>query len=649
MVTVARGKARKAQKGRGVDGRVSVWRGWFLWLAAILALTFAVYWPSLDNGFTNWDDNYYVTENRLLPHPNFHDIVTTPLAGNYHPLTIASLALNYRLSGWNPASYHWFSLLLHVANTALVFLFIRMLSGRRLWTTVLTALFFGIHPMHVESVAWIAERKDVLYAFFYLLALIAYLRYLDARRPLWLAATLISFILSVASKPAAVVLPLTLLLLDAFRRRPWKTSVLVEKVPFFAVSVAAGLLTLHAQHSVGAVAPAHQWGLFHKVLFASYGTVMYFAKLVLPVRLSAIYPYPTSVGQPLGSQYYVAGVVVGILLPVVIYLFRRSRIILFGLGFFFVNIALVLQFFSVGQAVMADRYTYLPYVGLFFSLAWWLDERPGSAAVTRIVKPVLGAIVLLLVPLSLVQTWRRCDVWESSEKLWNDTIQKYPGQIVDAYNNRGYFYLETGRFDAALADFDRAIALNPRIARVWINKGDVLAERNSNDSALACFERAVALKPDSPEALNNRGGIRFRKGDVAGAQADFSRAIEVDPKFRDAYANRAVAYLSAKEYERSIADSRRAIDLDPKNPANYLQHASIGSALFRLGRPREAIVELDEAIRSAPVGGPRAGYYLRRSQAWCALGDRGRALEDAREALRLGARVDPAYLREIGG
>jgi hypothetical protein len=176
-----------------------------LWLAAILALTFVAYLPSLRNGFTNWDDPLYVLQNPLLRHPTIGAILTTPVAGNWHPLTIVSYLLNFRISGLDPASYHWLNLLLHLANTALVFAFVSALAPGRKWTAVVTSLFFGIHPMHVESVAWIAERKDVLYAFFYLFGLVAYLRYLKAFQGGWLVASLAAFTLSIASKPAAIV------------------------------------------------------------------------------------------------------------------------------------------------------------------------------------------------------------------------------------------------------------------------------------------------------------------------------------------------------------------------------------------------------------------------------------------------------------
>lgn len=623
---------------------------WLLWLGAILVVTFVVYLPSLDNGFINWDDNYYVTENPVMAQPNLHDLLTVPIGGNHHPLTMLSLALNYRLSGLDPAPYHWLNLLIHLANTALVFVFVRKLSGGRFWTTVVTSVFFGIHPAHVESVAWISERKDVLYAFFYLIALIVYLRYLDTRRAPWLILTFLAFVLSLASKPAAVVLPLTLLAIDYFRRRPWSASVVLEKAPFFAISIAAGVLTLHAQRLAGATAASQLFSPFKKVLFASYATAMYVVKLFVPVHLSAVYPHPPTTLRMLGPKFYVALGAVAILLPTVVYLCRRVRVVLFGLAFFFINIILVLQLFTIGGSIMADRYTYLPYIGLFFALAWWLDEPPGSIPARLPVKPLIAGGLLLLFPFSLIQSWRRCDVWQNTETFWNDTIQKYPGQIVDAYNNRGYYYHSVNRIDEALADYDLALALNSKVPRTWMNKGLVLAELGRSDSALVCFNHALELEPDRTDALNNRGGIRLRKGDLAGAVDDFSRAIGLKADFYSSYANRATAYFVMGEYEKSIADRRRAIELRPNSPGNFQEFGSIAEALRRLNRPREAISEYDRAIQGAPRGDGRlAGYYLDRSRAWWALHDRAKALSDAQEAERLGATVDPAYVRELGG
>lgn len=613
---------------------------WWIWLGAILLLTFTVYIPSLDNEFTNWDDNTYVTDNPLIAQPDFNTLLVTPISGNFHPLTMWSYALNYRISGLDPSSYHWLNLLLHLANTALVFFFVRRLSKDRFWTTAATALFFGIHPMHVESVAWIAERKDVLYSFFYLLGLLAYLRFLDSKKWLWLIPVFVAFILSIASKPAAIIFPLTLLLLDWYRRRRFTPLVLLEKAPFFAVSAAAAFLTLHAQQLVGAT--KIQWSFFEKTLFASYGTVMYVVKFFLPIRLSAVYPYIHYEGsnQGQGAEFYVAFAALLLSIPILVYLCRKSRAVLFGLLFFLINIALVLQFATVGQAVMAERYTYLPYIGIVFALAWWLDARPEESPVLGWVKPIVATILVLLVSIAAAITWTRCDVWQNSLTLWNDTIAKFPGKIYDAYAHRGNYYRERGEYRLAVADFDQAITINPNVARGWNYKGMALAQTNQLDSAAVCFERALAIDPRFASALSNRGGIKLSRGDAAGAVEDLTRALERDPRIWGAWTNRALAYQLLGEHERSIADLRRALQLKPTNPDNYVYIHAIGVELAALGRHAEAVREFDLAIRSAPAGDPRLGvYFANRSRSRSALGDVAGARSDADEARRRGAAV----------
>lgn len=623
----------------------------WLWLAGILAATFLVYLPSLGNGFTNWDDPLYVMQNQFLRSAPVGAVLLTPVASNWHPLTIWSYALNYRISGLDPASYHWLNLLLHLANTALVFGFVRRLAPGRLWTIVATSLFFGIHPMHVESVAWISERKDVLYSFFYLIGLLAYLRYLEGFRWGWLAATFATFALSVAAKPSAIVFPLALVAIDLYRRRSFDARSVLEKAPFLAISAAALLLTFHAQEGTGAINREDIGPVFPRMLVACFGTMMYVAKAFVPAGLSAIYPYPKNPATSLGPEFYLAFALVLTVIPAVIYFCRRNGAVLFGLAFFFINVFLVLQFVTVGHAVMADRYTYLPYIGLFFALAWPLDDRPPSRSAARLGRSVLAGALILLIPVSLIQTWKRIGVWRDSGALWTDVIRQYPGRVFDAYNNRGrFYYLEAGRLDAALADFDQALALNPMAEYVHLDKGIVLARMDRADSALASFDRALQIKPDLVEARSNRGGMRLQKGDVPGAISDFTEAIRLNPKFRSAYANRGIAYNMAGDFERSIADYRRAIELEPEYPSNYQLWGAIGGALDVLRRPQEAITALDEAIRLTPPADPMRGtFHLYRSRAWLALGDRDKAVRDAAEAERLGAVIDAEYRKKLGG
>ena len=384
----------------------------------------------------------------------------------------------------------------------------------------------------------------------------------------------------------------------------------VEKIPFFAVSLVCGLLTLKAQISAEAI--DNLWNPFERVLIASKGTLLYIGKLFVPVHLSALYPYPV-VGQGLGPDFYAAFALLAVLLSAIVIQNRRNRPVLFGLAFFFINIVLVLQLLTVGGAVIAERYTYVPYIGLFIALAWCLDDRPGATPGGFPWRQVIAAVFLLLLPLSLYQTWVRCDVWKNSESLWSDTIQKYP-----------------------------------KAARAWNFRGVTFAEQARYDSAYVYFDRAIQVMPNYSQALNNRAAMKIRRGDPTGALADVSRAIALNSNYRDAYANRAITYSMLGEREKSIADNRRALELEPRNPGNPQMSADIGDVLRQLGRHQEAIPAYDAAIGAAPGNDPRVGnYYLSRSQAWLAVGDRVRALADAQEAARRGTPVDSLYLKGL--
>jgi tetratricopeptide (TPR) repeat protein len=609
--------------------------------------TFAAYVPSLDNEFTNWDDNFYVTENPLMMNPTFDALLRTPVAGNYHPLTMWTLALNYKAARLDPAAYHWTNVLIHLANTVLVFFFVRALSRGRRWTPLAVAALFGLHPMHVESVAWIAERKDVLYTLFFLAGLIAYVAYVDRKKRVWLIAALLAMALSAASKPAAVVFPVVMLAIDWFRKRGFSRGVWLEKIPFFAVALIDGLLTLQVQQMSGAL--TRHWNALERLAFASYGTLMYVVKMFVPVRLSAVYPYPPVGRESIGAEYYGALVVALVLVPLFLWLFRRNRVILFGLAFYFINIALVLQLFTVGGSTMADRYTYIAYIGLFLALAWWLDEPRERLPRGVPVRAAVALVVALLIPVSAFATWKRCDVWQDPETLWNDTIAKHPHRIADAYNNRGFHrFFSLQRHEEAVADFNEAIALNPNIPKFWSNKGQVLGAMGKNDSALVAYDRAIALKPNDADYWNNRGAVKIQKRDMAGAIADCSRAIELNPRQRDAYSNRAVAYSTVGRYEEAIADCRRGLELNPDHPQSFNLHGMIGHALARLKRYAEAIPAYDEAIRRAPPGDTRlASYYIYRSLSKLETGDLAGARSDAQESERRGARLDPAYARRL--
>jgi tetratricopeptide (TPR) repeat protein len=602
-------------------------------LAAFLlvVVTFVVYAPSLDNGFTNWDDPVYVHENPLLVNPDLGAILRTPVSGNYHPLTILSLAWNYKISGLNPGSYHWVNLILHLANTALVFVFVWMLSRGRFWAAVATSLIFGIHPMHVESVAWVSERKDVLYTFFYLLGLVAYLRYLERRALAWLGAGAAMLVLSLASKPAAVVFPLTLLAVDYLRGRTDWTRAIVEKAPLFALSMAGGVFALKAQSAVGAVGAASDWSFFEKLLFAAYGSVMYVLKFVAPFGLSALYPYPLkSVG--LGPQYFASLLAVVLVVPLVLFVFGRVRPVMFGLAFYIINVILVLQFVSVGQAVIAERYTYVPYIGLLVAVTWWMDDRRPVGAPGRGPSVAAWAFIGLLVPVCLYQTWVRVGVWKDSRALWTDASAKRPS--ATAYNNLGNVELGESRFEQAERLFAEAVRLDPFHPRARYNLGLVLMKRDQLPEAITQYREAVRLatapsvmqearfglgsaleksgrpeeameqyrevlrlNADHVEAHNSMGNVFAAQGRFEDAAAQYREVIRLSPADAKARSNLANVRLTQGRTAEAIDLYREAIRLKPDFPD---AHANLGAALAQSGKAAEAEKEFRRALELNP-------------------------------------------------
>src|ERR1019366_3997331 len=398
-----------------------------LWISGILLLTFIAFTPTLKNGFTNWDDNVYIGENTLIKSLSAENIkkifdIDNQVALNYHPITILSFAIDYKLSKYNPKTYHATNLLFHLLNTALVFWFIFLLSGNKLQVAAMVALFFGIHPMHIESVAWISERKDVLYVFFFMSSLICYYKYIHAERknklPLYMF-TLILFLLSILSKAMAVVLPLILLLIDFYEGRKLDKYSIFEKVPFFIFALFFGVIASRIQSQGAAIANLDTFTWLQRFEFASYGMVNYIYNLFVPINLSCFYPYPDPKNNYLSFIFYISPFIVLGLSAFVLWSIRKNKILVFGFLFFCVTIALVLQFITVGKVIMADRYSYLSYIGLLFPIAMgyeWLQHQENKKYIS--LKKIAKLLIVLCVAICLVLTYQRIKVWKNSDILW---------------------------------------------------------------------------------------------------------------------------------------------------------------------------------------------------------------------------------------
>src|SRR5260221_6180005 len=333
------------------------------WIAPfILLLTFLAYIPALRAGFVNWDDGDYIVDNLIVKDfANLKSILSTPVQGNYHPLTMLSIAINYQVSGLNAWSYHLFNLVFHLINCFLVYRLVMLLSNRNIIIAFTTAILFGVHLMHVESVAWVSERKDVLYSLFFLAGLISYTKYADTGIRKQYLLTILFLVLSLLSKPAAVIFPVALFCIDLLRKRKLNVRLFAEKIPFFILALITGILTVIGQKAIGARGERfYNFGIGTKILFWFYGIMMYFFKMIAPLNLSAFYAFP-AINRQLDIEYYLSPLFFAMLAAIFFFSLKKNRVIAFGILFYLVNLLLVMQVVIVGRAIITDRYNYHPY------------------------------------------------------------------------------------------------------------------------------------------------------------------------------------------------------------------------------------------------------------------------------------------------
>lgn len=608
-------------------------------LGFILLLTFLAFSPALQNDFTNWDDAAYVLNNPIIYELSFQtikDMFTTPVVAHYHPLTTLSFSLNYQVSGTTAFGYILTNILLHLLNVVLVFYFTFWLTKGKVWLTRFVALLFAIHPLHVESVVWISERKDVLYTCFFMGALLAYQQYLVKKKTVFYGLTLFLFLGSLLAKSAAVVLPLVLLLLDYWYEKKWDKQLILAKIPFFALALLFGVVNVVIQ-SEEAIGDLEQFSLFQRFLFVSYGFVMYIVKLFFPIHLSALYPYP-DVSKSLPFYFYLAPL--GVLGLIALFIrFRQQKVWVFSGLFFLINIILVLQLIPVGDAIMADRYTYLPYIGLFLLLGYGLDSLLKRKRKTLI---YLGYGAALFYAISCTYlTFARTKIWKNSLTLWTNVIEQYPDRLPIAYNNRGNYYRENGDTQKAIEDYTKTIALEPTYYRAYGNRGNLYVDQKQYDLALADYTKVLQLKPNSAHAYANRGGIYVEQQQFDNALADFKQALKIDNKHLNTYYKRGFLYLKQKNYQAALTDFDKYIQYNTRNAEAYQGR---GVAKHYLQQYQAAVLDYDKAIQLNPTD---TQYYLNRSYSYVGLGNKQKALESVLAAQKLGAKVDARYLEEL--
>jgi len=586
----------------------------YFWLTLILIITFLVYLPAFENGFTNWDDDKYVTENPLITEfsaNNIRLIFSDFYLGNYHPLTLISLAADYQIDNLNPFYFHLTNILLHFINIVLVFYLVLLLI-KNLKIAIITSILFAVHSLQVESVVWISERKDVLYTMFFLASLISYIIYIKNPRYKFYILSLFLFILSLLSKGMAVSLTIVIVFIDYLYRRKFSSKkVIIEKIPFLILSLIFGILAVSGQNSTGYIADNMDYGLVGRLLIVCSNITRYIFHLIAPLKLSAFYPYPSSELIPFFYWFYFLPVL-GVIFYF-IYFIKRSRLIVFGLAFFLVTIFFVLQLIPVGSAVIADRYTYLPSIGFFILLGSGIEYLSSkkfpfrSKIFMKILSPGNFTIALLFVYILFlgINTNNRCRVWKDSISLWNDVLKKYPASFI-ALNNRGLAKSDKGDLNGALKDLSLSVETNPKYSKSFFNRGIIKDDLKDFEGAVVDFDRAIQLQPDFAEAYFNRGIVKENLGDYDGAINDYSLAIDIKPEYSEAYYNTGLLMDNEGDLQTAIKYYSFAIQYNPNFPEAYYNLAVVSG---KSGDQTAAIYNYQQAIRLKPDY-PEAYYNM---------------------------------------
>jgi tetratricopeptide (TPR) repeat protein len=608
-------------------------------LAVLTALiTFAVYLPALRNGFVNWDDPILIYDNVHIRSIDLNFLkwaFTNTVIASWYPLTVFSFALDYAVWGLDPWGFHLTNNVLHTLNTALVFILCVQLvkTGRpgqgmrkTVITATVTALLFGLHPLHVESVAWVTERKDVLYSLFFLLSIIVYLRYVSSSglgRRLLYASSLCLFAMSLMSKPMAVTLPVVLLVLDYYplRRLSFKWAV-VEKIPFFFFSLLLSVMTVFAHHSES----FEEQTVLGRLFLPAKNYIFYLYKMVLPTGLVPYYPYPEK-ASPLTMEYVLATVLFAAITLLCVWTFKRQRVFSTAWLYYLVTLLPVIGLVGFSDFVAADRYTYLPSLGPFMLAGLGAAYLMGTGGRRRMVATACVATVILATLAAM--TIRQTGVWKNSITFWSHEISVYPDRLPLAYTGRGTALHNLGDFRRAIENFDTAIALSPEYAQAYANRGASLQKLGDFKRAIEDFDTAIALRPGHAQAYADRGAALQELGDFRQAIEDFDTAIALRSADASFYYNRGLIYTKSRKIPRAIEDFTRAIEIDPGLKKTYYDRAIAYSIL---GRHTQAIKDLTVAIGIDP------GYayaYHNRGIAYAKTGKYRLAIEDLSRAISI--------------
>jgi len=495
------------------------------------------------------------------------------------------------------------------------------------------ALLFGIHPMRVESVAWITERKDVLFGMFYLASTLLYISYHNTKKGIYYFLSLVIFSFSLLSKIQAVSLPFSLLLIDFWFEKKLTLKSVIEKIPFFFLSLITGLIGIHFLREQGSLDVGNSIPFYQRLFIGSYSFAIYIIKSIFPYQMSALYSF----SPKLTTMHYISMIPALTVVLASGLMYKTKRFYTFGILFFTLNIVFMLQVVGAGQGFIADRFTYIPYIGLFFIFAVLFENLLRKF---QSQKTLLYSILTVYLILISIQTFHQIKIWKNGESLWTDVIKKQPTATL-AYNNLAQYYSENNEPEKALNNYNVAIKLEPQMAQTYNNRGKIYFERGDFDQALEDYNKSLSIDPEFSDAIANRGAAYGAKYQYNKAIEDFTMVMTTDPKNTDVISNRGFAYYQLKEYEKAIADCIFYLQSKP-NDAEVIN--LIGLSYAKLKDYDSAIREYNRSIQIEPS---KAIFFLNRSFAYNSKGDKNIALNDALHAQQLGFNVNQDYIEML--
>ncbi len=564
----------------------------------IIAITGVVYSGCLNNAILNFDDLEYYNmypEVINLSLASVKKIFTSYYLIMYQPLPVLTFAINYATTGMDPVPIHLMNVVMHLINIWLVFKFISELTEKKN-IALIVAFLFALHPMNVEAVSWMSARSSSMYVLFYLLALRSYVRYHKTNfqtKHLIIAA--LYFIVSLFSKAQAVTLPVLLFAIDYYYSRKLNAKLVLEKIPFFALSVVFGLITVMDSDTQGNLKDGMliSYNAIDLFFMVCYSFAFYFVKLILPANLCGIYVYPPKTGGSLPWEYYASPLLLlGILF--LLYRFRKNRAVIFGAALFFITISINIQLIPSRLFITTDRYAYFPYVGLFFIVGYIYNQLQQNEALAKKYLQTFGIVLVAAGLVYCYAIWERNKTWNNDYIFLTDIIEKNEPvpYISRAYGNRGNYFLNNGmineaiadftsalkvkpddgqsyynraityvkvsRWQEALADLDSSIKYNPKFALSYSNIAFIRYNLKDYNGALEAANKCITINPQLPEVYNIRAAVYFSINNLPAAEKDLDKALSLKKDFSDAYKNRGILYMNTNRKAQACSDFQNA-------------------------------------------------------------------------------------------